>query len=99
MRIIPKAKVALGAIVMTGFGALLMGCSNPSNEAPTTDEPEQVQGGPNSGPNSNYESYAYWQEIPDEAGGGRVLCVWASQVREAGLSCDWEGYHRSQDNR
>ena len=39
------------------------------------------------------DHFVFWQDVPAEMGGGKVLCVWARDFNGGGPSCDWPGYH------
>lgn len=76
-------------LVVLAASASLIGCSTPSS---TSTSP--------SGQVNKYEleaHFTYWQDVPEEAGGGKVLCVWAKYGYGAGTSCDWQGYHQKYD--
>jgi len=76
-----------------GIAALLSvaACAGGSSAEPSAPDT------PAPGQNNVYKldsNFAYWQDVPEEMGGGRVLCLWARYDNAGGNSCDWEGYHK-----
>jgi hypothetical protein len=74
-----KRKMLSAVLVLIAATASVAACGSGGGEG---SEPDTREPGTH---------YTFWQDLPAEAGGGRVLCVWAKSGYGGGLSCDWQG--------